>query len=51
MERRLIVPAAARGDGEADSATLSGTLVTVNVPVQSAGQVYHIVLDCRLPEL
>jgi hypothetical protein len=24
----------------------AGTVVTVNVPVQPAGQVYHVMLDC-----
>ena len=30
----------------ATSASIAGTVVTVNVPVQPAGQVYHVMLDC-----
>jgi len=38
-----------RSCGEIDGATsasIAGTVVTVNVPVQPAGQVYHVMLDC-----
>jgi hypothetical protein len=41
-------PAPSRSCGEIDGATsasIAGTVVTVNVP-QPAGQVYHVMLDC-----